>query len=1313
MAGYSIYEMEASLCVQDTPIYYNPAYGPPLHFTVSYSQREMNQPSAFAYSNMGPLWTFNFLTYITDDPQSTTSNVTQYLSGGGTLTYTYDSNINGFDPQPSNMGQLTRLSSSSYELVLSDGSKQFFSTPGPGTTSRNVFLTSTQDPYGNTLTFNYDTTYRLTSIQDAAQHAMTINYGSNSQSNSGYYLITGVQSYDGRTASFTYDAAGNLASSTDMSGMTSSFYYTNGVMSSMVTPYGTTTFSTGQDGLTRWVQATDPQGGTERVETWGGITPLFQLTSPPAQPPGCDTQYLSDRNTFHWSKEAWAEAPHDYNAAEIIHWLQFTSNASAMSDVVESFKPANESRVCYEYPNQPTAQGQTVTLALGSSNQPSETLRLLDNGTTQQTNTTYNAQGNLLQEEDADGRYTTYVYAANGIDVTDVYQGQNSSGDHIGHYTYYPNTHEIETYTNAAGQSETFTYTGRGQLASVLDVNNNTVTYNYDTNGYLKSMVGPTINGGALSVSFTRDSYNRIGSITDVNSYTRQFAYDLLDRRTLITYPDGTTDENVYKNMDLFQHKDRQGHWTNYFYNAADQLVAKVDANNHYTNYNRCICGALLGIQDPDGNWTKVARDAEGRVLTKTYADGSLYSYTYNGVGQVSTVVDPKGQTTTYGYTTSGLLASESYSGGSISTPSLNYTYDTIYPRVDKMVDGIGTTQYTYYPAGSIGAGSVETETNPLTSAALTYSYDKKNRFTGVSISDGYSSSIAFDGADRLSSAQNQLGTFTYSYYAGTPRLQSITNSQNSLSTSFSYQTGSTQDFRLTDITNNANANTILSKFDYTYTPDGDLLSWQEQSGGNTATSWNYNYDNSDQLLNATKSNTQTQAVVAQYGYGYDPAGNRQTDQNGFGVTSTSFNNLNESASTSSGGNLIVAGTINKPGSVTVNGAAATVTGTYTFKATTPVTAGTNTLTVVANNVNNYASTNQYAVTVPSTPTTNPLYDQDGNLVNNGNGQTYEWDAKNELVGINYANGNSTSFSYDGVGRRVQIVEKANGTVTATRNFIWVGNTPAEEHNAAGTVTKRYYGQGEQITGTNYYYTRDHLGSVREMTDGSGNVQARYQYDPYGVASTVGTLLIGSDVQYAGYFFHAASALLLTLYRAYDCNSARWLSRDPSGERGGSFSLYAFNTNNALRFVDSLGLCPKECQGLQDTYDAAMAKVNRDQETVNEDNEQIFIDQGRIAIDLVFLGLSAAALYIGAVKARGIIGAIEIIAGLIGLGAFGIALALDSRQLANDQRKLATDTANMAADAQEAMADYTALEQCDLKYSGPPFIGPLPPIPSS
>lgn len=107
-----------------------------------------------------------------------------------------------------------------------------------------------------------------------------------------------------------------------------------------------------------------------------------------------------------------------------------------------------------------------------------------------------------------------------------------------------------------------------------------------------------------------------------------------------------------------------------------------------------------------------------------------------------------------------------------------------------------------------------------------------------------------------------------------------------------------------------------------------------------------------------------------------------------------------------------------------------------------------------------------------------------------------------------------------------------------------------------------------------YYYTRDHLGSVREMTDSSGNIQARYDYDPYGRATAI-INTIPSDFQYAGYYEHAPSGLNLTQYRAYDPITARWLSRDPlpDAERSQGPNLYGYVGNDPVAFRDPLGLC--------------------------------------------------------------------------------------------------------------------------------------------
>ena len=106
-------------------------------------------------------------------------------------------------------------------------------------------------------------------------------------------------------------------------------------------------------------------------------------------------------------------------------------------------------------------------------------------------------------------------------------------------------------------------------------------------------------------------------------------------------------------------------------------------------------------------------------------------------------------------------------------------------------------------------------------------------------------------------------------------------------------------------------------------------------------------------------------------------------------------------------------------------------------------------------------------------------YDANGNLTTGGT-TNYVYDAANRLVKIWYGTAGSsasTTFNYDGLGRRVQIIESGtSGSVTSTKNLIWDGMTIREERNASNAVTKMYFANGVQISGSNYYYTRDHLG---------------------------------------------------------------------------------------------------------------------------------------------------------------------------------------------------------------------------------------------
>jgi RHS repeat-associated protein len=200
-------------------------------------------------------------------------------------------------------------------------------------------------------------------------------------------------------------------------------------------------------------------------------------------------------------------------------------------------------------------------------------------------------------------------------------------------------------------------------------------------------------------------------------------------------------------------------------------------------------------------------------------------------------------------------------------------------------------------------------------------------------------------------------------------------------------------------------------------------------------------------------------------------------------------------------------------------------------------------------------------------------WDANGNMLTKGS-TAYTYDAANRLTQV--VSGTTTvQFTYDGDGNRAS--KAVNGTTTS---YLYDVNLPLPQllvETPGGQSTLYLYGAGliaciaPDSTPTYYHY--DGLGSVRLLSNASGQSVATYAYDAFGaLRSATGNAT--NPFRFTGEQTDGETSLVYLRTRYYDPTLGRFITRDwfaGFAESPQSHNRYIYCQNNPVNLTDPSG----------------------------------------------------------------------------------------------------------------------------------------------
>ncbi|WP_168416983.1 RHS repeat-associated core domain-containing protein [Acinetobacter indicus] len=725
----------------------------------------------------------------------------------------------------------------------------------------------------------------------------------------------------------------------------------------------------------------------------------------------------------------------------------------------------------------------------------------------------YDEQGNLVETKDPEGNIWKREYDAKGNISKEI--------NPLGHITQYKynNDNQLIEVIDAKGGSKKIQYNELGQMTSYTDCSGKSSTWEYDEEGSLTAE--QTANNKVVQYLYSTQGRDK-GQLQS------------------IVYPDGLKEHFEHDEEGrLLKHIDTKGLVTEYQYNATGLLEQRIDANRHRIGYQWDKQGRIKKLINQNQAEYLFDYNQYGYLVREQAFDGEEKHYSYHDEsGRLSEIRQPN-ILTQFDYYADGQIASKSFTHlhtGKKQTEQFDYNLNSQLSRASNEVSQIDfyrntlgqlVREHQHYKIAGL---------RPLT-AVLRYEYDELGNLiktirpdgqeqANLSYGSGHLYAIALNKQDVVSFQRDDLHRETTRLLANGLIQTKHYNDVGLLSSQLIQPEQETQDY----------------------------LQYQAHR--------HYHYDQ-NYLLNQVEDSR-----LGKLNYQYDPIGRLITTQSAHKTESFSFDPA---------GNLI-----------------------------DPVSASS-TAQIKNNLVRSYQGKHYH-------------YDAQGNVIETKQaGKTLKltWDNQNRLIRSD-RNGQVTDYGYDVFGRRLY-----KKTVDALTLFGWDGDLMIWESRKSeqDSYTKHYLYEPnsfvpllqagykgfiqlietpdyaeyqskpysvykdpvwrndtrknrvdlEQIT----FYHCDQVGTPQTMTNARGECVWEITQDTWGSTLDLKTVnpdnpFEQSNLRFQGQYYDQETGLHYNRYRYYEPHSARYVSKDPIGLRGG-FNTSAY-VSDPTQWIDPRGL---------------------------------------------------------------------------------------------------------------------------------------------